>query len=178
MTIGDLEKPVYAFQEAGRILPPKLVVEVHPHRVEAERFGPLQFPVDGLRVKGVGLPQFELVDGRAGQKLSADQPSRFPMPGVGSLLGPTFTGNARGGARHHNGHCEARPATLDRIRDHVCAPMALGVQGNTAGESPEGSGNTMPADMGRPKFGEPSTRQVKRCMFTCRLQPAPRCLAL
>ncbi len=91
---GDGEKGVDALLEAFGILLPKLVVEEDAHGVHADGLRPAQLLVDLLRVKGIGLPHFQLVDGAAVDVVAADEPwllrhtSRLPF--VRTSGGRTF----------------------------------------------------------------------------------------
>jgi len=85
MFVGYLQEFIHAIEEAGSVLLPGKVVEEDAHRIHAQAFGPTEFAVDCGKVKGVGLPHFEFVDGSAGDKVAADEPGLFGVPRIGPL---------------------------------------------------------------------------------------------
>jgi hypothetical protein len=65
-------------------------MQVYPHAIEADTFGPTQFPVNGFGIKGFFLPEFQLIDGCAWIKIGASQPGLVLCPGLCLFLGPSF----------------------------------------------------------------------------------------
>ena len=91
---------VDSFLKALRILLPKQIVQKHAHRVHADALSPAQLAVVRRRVKRVGLPHLQLVDGIRRQIVRAHQPRLRVVPGLGLRLAPALL-RARG-RRHTN----------------------------------------------------------------------------
>ena len=92
----DGQELVDALLEADGVLLPEKVVEKDAHGVHAEGFGPGQFLIDFFGIEGGVLPHFQLVDGRSGSVIAADQPGLLGVPGVGFLFGPARRLRVRG----------------------------------------------------------------------------------
>src|ERR1700728_927326 len=97
---AEAEEDVDALAEAVRILLPEQVVKKDTHGVHADVFGPAELEVDALRVKGIGLPHFELIDGVVRQVVAADRPRLLGIPGIGLFFAPACGGIRVGGESH------------------------------------------------------------------------------
>ena len=73
-----------------RVLLPKQVVKEDAHGVHADAFGPPEFAVNCGRIKRVGLPHLQFVDGGGRQKVRAHRPRLPCIPRIGLRLAPAL----------------------------------------------------------------------------------------
>ena len=67
---------------------PGQIMQIDTDHIHAHVRRPAQFPLDGGRIKAVGLPHFELVDSRAGDKIAPHEPRLSRIPFICSLSRP------------------------------------------------------------------------------------------
>src|SRR5712664_863034 len=92
MLRGDLQKPVNSRPEARRILLPRQIVQEYAHAVQADGFGPSQFPVDPLWIECFLLPHLEFVDRGCRNVIATDNPRLLRIPLRRFLFRPTTSG--------------------------------------------------------------------------------------
>ena len=63
--------------KSGGIFLPGQVMQKYTHTIESDRLRISQFPVDRCSIKTFRLPHFQLIDGRARNKITTPQPSLF-----------------------------------------------------------------------------------------------------
>src|SRR5215469_7365631 len=89
VTRGDGKKLIESLTETGGILLPEQIMQEHPHGIHAKAFGPAEFFLDLIWVKGAGLPHLQLVDRGLRDVVTADKPRLTSVPIVSFLFGPT-----------------------------------------------------------------------------------------
>src|SRR5688572_23137549 len=82
------QENIDAFYKTGSIFFPYKVMKVHAYGVHTQGCCPAQFTVDGFGIKTAGLPHFQFIDGRAGNKIASYEPWLFGIPLVGSFFRP------------------------------------------------------------------------------------------
>src|SRR4051812_38764958 len=88
MAVRDFEKLIQALQKT--VLLPEKVLEIHAHRIHAQRLCPTQFPIDRRPIETRGLEHLQLVDRRAGQEITTDKPADLLFPSQRLLFGPAL----------------------------------------------------------------------------------------
>jgi hypothetical protein len=72
--VRDGQELIDALEKTFAVLFPEEVMKIHPHGVHPHVSRPAQLAVDSFRIKGIGLPHFQLIDGRRGSVVATDQP--------------------------------------------------------------------------------------------------------
>src|ERR1700721_507591 len=95
MLVGNGKKGINSLAETCGIMLPKQIGRKHAHGIHANLLRPSQFLINFLRIKGLGLPHFELVDSICGNVIAADRPSLSRVPSIGLFFRPTLRMDSR-----------------------------------------------------------------------------------
>ena len=93
--VAQLQELRETLLESRRIRRVDEIGEEDPHRIESQPLRKPQFTVDRLGIKGLGLPHFDLVDGRRGHIITPHDPALVRHPLIGPFGRPAF-GHYRG----------------------------------------------------------------------------------
>ena len=80
MLVGDLQQLVHAPLKSAGIVFPKQVVEEHAQGIDSQALGPTHLHIDAVRIEGLLLPHFNLVDGVALNIIGAHHPRLARVP--------------------------------------------------------------------------------------------------
>ena len=90
MPLGNSEKFIDSFGKSLGIVMPNQIVQEYTDRIEAKLGRPPELTVNRGRIISLRLPHLQLVDGRAGDKVAADQPRLLLVPLFSLVDCPTF----------------------------------------------------------------------------------------
>src|SRR5579871_1325810 len=120
-------------------------MQEHAHGIHAQLFRPAEFQVNPFRIKRVGLPHFEFVDGVGRNVIAPHQPRLRRIPISRGVLGPALVlreGRDAHRAKQYHQLLHARMKITDRDKiESECAatPIFLRIVKWTSSTSPRSS---------------------------------------
>ena len=133
MPLRNRQKLIQAIEKSARILLPEQIVQEYAHGVEAERFGPPELAIDGLRIECRRLPHLQLIDGSARHEIASHHPAGRIAPRSRTFAAPDRAPlrvadggherdeKERGDALSHDGGHRVTP-NWKRVRERYCCP--------------------------------------------------------
>jgi hypothetical protein len=83
---------VHPLLKSGGILLPCQMMQKNPHAIKTDTLGITQLPGDRSAVKTIRLPHFQLINGRARNKITTPQPTLPGIPAIRLFHIPYATG--------------------------------------------------------------------------------------